>query len=374
MNPPLTALLALALAASLHAQAPAAGPATAYAPEQLDQLVAPIALYPDPLIALMLPASTAPADLAQAAHYLAANGNPAGIDAQPWDPSVRGLAHYPDVLRWMNENADWTSTLGAAFAVQPADVMRSIQQMRARARAAGTLVDTPQQRVDAEGDDIRIVPAQADELYAPQYDPDVVYDVPEGYAGPFLTFGVGYPVGAWLGFECDWDDFGVWAGPWHPGWAYRRDWRDARGGGRQWRPDPRRGHELVRDHFRPSGNPPAPRLNAGARGQARLAGPGTGPQARRVAAPSPSRPDFRGYAPVARPATPAPGSPVFGGYTRGTQARDNSARGNSSRQAPVRSIAPARSAPAHSAPAHSAPARSAPARSEPAPTGGHDRH
>ena len=196
MEPHLTALLALALAAPLHAQAPG----TQYAPEQLDQLVAPIALYPDPLIALMLPASTAPADIALAAQYLAANGSPAGIDSQAWDPSVKGLAHYPSVLNWMNENADGR-TPGAAFAMQPANVMKSIQQMRAKARAAGTLVDTPQQQVDTDGDDIRIVPAQQDEIYAPEYDPNLVYDVPDGYAGPFLTFGVGYPAGAWLGLR-----------------------------------------------------------------------------------------------------------------------------------------------------------------------------
>ena len=108
MKPPLTALLALALAASLHAQAPAAGPATEYTPEQLDQLLGPIALYPDPLVAVILPASTVPSDIALAAGYLAANGAQAGIDTQPWDPSVRALAHYPDVLKWMNDNLDWT--------------------------------------------------------------------------------------------------------------------------------------------------------------------------------------------------------------------------------------------------------------------------
>ena len=371
MKTRLTALLALALSASLHAQAPG----TQYAPEQLDQLVAPIALYPDPLVAIMLPAATAPSDIALAAQYLAANGSPGGIDSQPWDPSVKALAHYPGVLSWMNENADWTGTLGAAFAMQPADVMRSIQQMRARARAAGTLVDTPQQQVDTDGDDIRIVPAQQDEIYAPEYDPDVVYDVPEGYAGPFLTFGMGYPAGAWLGFECDWDDFGIWAGPWHPGWGYRRDWRDSHNGGRAWRPDQRRGNELVREHFRPRGNPPAPRPIAGMRGQGRVAGPAARPQARPSARPvavqAQSRPDYRGYAPAVRPSSPAPASPLFGGYTRGTQARDNSARGNSSRQAPVRSVAPPSRAPARSAPA---PQRSAPERSAPAPTGGRDRH
>jgi len=360
VKPLLTALVALVLAAPLGAQDPGAG-GSEYAPEQLDQLVAPIALYPDPLVALMLPAATAAADISLAARYLAASGDPSAIDSQPWDPSVKGLAHYPDVLNWMNANPDWTGALGAAFAVQPADVMKSIQQMRARARAAGTLVNTPQQRVDMEGDDIRIVPAQQNVIYAPAYDPEVVYDVPEGYSGPFLSFGVGYPAGVWLGFECDWDDFGIWAGPWHPGWSYRRDWRDSRGGGRQWRPEPVRGRELVRSHFRPAWNQPAPRPIAGVRGPGRAPNPGSRPMARPVAEPARSRPDYRGYGPAAaaRPSSPAPASPLFGGYGRGTQARDNSARGHASQKAPVRA---------------SAPAGKAPSRSAPAPAGGKDRH
>ena len=186
MKAPLALFTALCLAVSLRAQAPAEGVAgTAYTPEQLDQLLAPIGLYPDPLIALILPASTAPSDISLAAQYVASGGNPSGIDAQPWDPSVRGLAHYPDVLKWMNDNLDWTRALGAAFAMQPADVMQSIQQLRAKAKAAGTLVDTPQQQVDMEGDDIRVIPAQQDTMYVPEYDPDMVYgDAPEGYAGP----------------------------------------------------------------------------------------------------------------------------------------------------------------------------------------------
>jgi hypothetical protein len=352
----LAALLALSLAASVHAQ-------TAYGPDQLDQLLAPVALYPDPLIALILPASTMPADIASAATYLASNGNPAGVDSQPWDPSVRGLAHYPDVLKWMNDNIDWTRTLGAAFAMQPADVMKSVQQLRAKARAAGTLTSTPQQQVDVEGDDIRIVPAQQDTIYVPEYDPDVVYDVPEGYAGPFISFGVGFPVGVWLGYQCDWDSFGIWVGPWRPGWAYRRDWN----GGRRWQPDPRAGHALVRSYYRPGGNLPAPRMVAGARGPV---------QARQAsgfrASPAPARPDFRGYggpaggsAEMARPATPAPRGALFGGYDRGTQARDFSTRGQTSRQAPVRGAA---------APRAAAPARSAPAERSAAPAGGRDRH
>ena len=360
MKRTLAALLALSLAASLHAQ-------TTYGPDQLDQLLAPIALYPDPLVALILPASTVPADIASAAQYLASNGDPAGVDSQSWDPSVRGLAHYPDVLKWMNDNIDWTRTLGAAFAMQPADVMKSVQQLRARARAAGTLASTPQQQVDVEGDDIRIVPAQQDTIYVPQYDPGVVYDVPEGDEGPFITFGVGYPVGAWLGYQCDWDSFGIWVGPWRPGWGYRRDWS---GGGR-WQPDARAGHALVRGYYRPGGNVPAPRALAGARGPVlRQQG------AAFHASPAPAvqaRPDYRGYAGnanasagMARPATPAPTGALFGGYARGTQARDFSTRGQASRQAPVRGAA---------APRAAAPARSeaSPARSAAPSNGGKDR-
>jgi hypothetical protein len=352
MKTPLSLLVALCLAVALRAQAP--GPTgTEYTPEQLDQLLAPIALYPDPLIALILPASTDPKDLSLAAQYVAANGDPSGIDSQSWDPSVKGLAHYPDVLKWMNDNLDWTHALGAAFAMQPADVMKSVQQLRAKARAAGTLVDTPQQQVDMEGDDIRIIPAQPSTIYVPQYDPDVVYgDAPDGYAGPYVTFGVGFPVGAWLGFECDWDDFGIWVGPWHPGWGYRRDWSDPRFGGARWHPDARSGHMLVRNFYRPGAGIPGARPLGGERILAR------NPIATyHAAAPAPeSRPNYRGYGggpPV--PSTPAPRGDLYGGYSRGTETRAYSTRGQTSRSAPVRRSAPA--------------ARSAPARAESAPAG-----
>src|SRR5580658_9962393 len=256
----LSLLAAVCLAGSLRAQA------TRYTPEQLDQLLGPIALYPDPLIALILPASTVPSDITAAAQFVASGADPSAIDSQSWDPSVKGLAHYPDVLKWMNDNLDWTQALGAAFAMQPADVMKSIQQMRAKAVAAGTLVDTPQQQVDDEGDDIRIVPTQQDMIYVPQYDADDVYDVPSGDDGPFISFGIGYPVGPWLGFECDWDDFGIWVGPYQPGWGYRRDWRNAGYGGSRWHPNPASGHALVRNFYHPGGNIPSPRAIAGARG------------------------------------------------------------------------------------------------------------
>jgi len=363
MKAPFVLFITLCLAGSIRAQAPAADlPGESYSSDQLDSLLAPIALYPDPLVALILPASTAPGDITLAEQYVAANGDPAGIDSQSWDPSVKALARYTEVLKWMNDNLDWTQALGAAFTQQPADVMKSIQQLRARARAAGTLVDTPQQQVDMEGDDIRIVPAQADIIYVPQYDPDLVYDAPDGYAGPFLTFGVGFPVGAWLGYECDWDDFGIWAGPWHPGWAYRRDWRDPRVHGNAWRPDPRRSREVVRKFYRPAASPPRP-SNSG-----RTPAPARRPvEGRHPAAPAPSsRPDYRGWGgpPAPRAPAPAPSGALFGNYGRGTEARAFSNRGETSRQAPVRSPGPARTGPAARPAAHSAPPpRAAPQKS-----------
>ena len=344
--------LALCLAFSVRAQTAGA----TYSPEQLDQLLGPIALYPDPLIAVILPASTLPSDIALAASYLAANGAPAGIDAQPWDPSVKALARYPDVIKWMNGNLDWAQALGAAFAQQPADVMKSIQQLRAQARAAGTLVDTPQQRVVLEGDDIRIVPGQPNIIYVPAYDPAIVYERPVGYAGPFLTFGLGFPVGAWLDYQCDWDDFGIWVGPWSPGWGYSRGWRNPGSGmnaWRAWRPDPRRSREMVRNFYRPEGRLPSPRIAAGFRAPVRQPNAAPHPAFSRT----PSRPDYRGRAiAVPRPTGPAPSSNLFGGYNRGTQTREFSARGQVSRAAPVRT----QSSPRAASPARAAAPSRAP--------------
>lgn len=367
MKAPLALLAALFIALPLGAQVPA----TPYTPEQLDQLAGPIALYPDALVALILPASSAPADVTAAAQYLANGGDPSQVDAQPWDPSVRGLAHYPTVVKWMNDNLNWTEALGAAFAMQPSDVMKSIQQLRVAAKAAGTLVNTPQQRVEEEGDNIRIIPAQDNVLYVPSYDPEEVYDAPEGAMGDYLTFDVGYPVGPWLGFECDWDDFGIWVAPWHSGWGYRRDWNDPHFGGKRWHPDADRGHELVRNFYNPREALPRPgRIAQGnvhsqvaPRGQAPA--PGREAPAPRRETPAPGYSETRGYPPAtARPASPAPSSPVLGGYERGSQTRDYSSRGQTSRQAPV--------AHASSSP-HSEPSRSsAPSRSEPS-QGGKDR-
>jgi len=205
-------LLSSCLTGFLQAQAPPPEPPQAPAqsvprqlsPEELDGLLAPIALYPDALLALILPASTVPSEVVRASRYTSSNGDPAQIANQPWDDSVKSLARYPDVLKWMDHNLDWTTAVGEAFLDQPADVMNSIQRLRAEAIAAGNLTNTPQQQVVQEETVIRIVPAQPDVIYVPQYDPDVVYVQPYSRDfGPLLTFGTGFAVGSWLNYDCD---------------------------------------------------------------------------------------------------------------------------------------------------------------------------
>lgn len=197
--------------------------------DELDRLLAPIALYPDALIALILPASTVPADVVLAARLLRDNPDDraAQVEQAAWDESVKSLTNYPEVLAWMDENLPWTKQLGEAFVAQPADVMQAVQRLRAKARVAGTLVDTPQQQVITEPHVIRIVPAQPDVIYVPSYDPDIVfYGSPYyyGYPQPFLTFGIGVAVGSWLAFDCDWHRHTIWAGDRHRRWL-AHDWR-----------------------------------------------------------------------------------------------------------------------------------------------------
>jgi hypothetical protein len=186
--------------------------------EDLQRLVAPIALYPDPLLADILPASTFPDQIQAAEQFVQANPAPPEdeIAAQPWDPSVQALVHYPMVLAYMSEEIGWTRSLGSAVTTEQPDVMASIQDLRAKALADGGLHDTPEQRVVVEGDPIiYILPAQPDEIFVPVYDPVLVY------SGPVeITFGPRFVAGAWLGYGFDWDHHWFYHGDWHGGWAY----------------------------------------------------------------------------------------------------------------------------------------------------------
>jgi hypothetical protein len=193
----------------------------------LDQLLAPVALYPDPLISLILPASTLPDQVSAAASFLQGGGDPSQGAALGWDASIQGLAHYPSVLEWMSENSAWTEQLGGAFASQPGDVMDAVQDLRRRAQAAGTLMSNEQQQVVVYENSIEILPQQSSVIYVPEYDPAVVYvEQPAGfYGGPLFAWSQPYPAGAWLSFDFDWRSHAVWQGDWydyrmnHGGWG-----------------------------------------------------------------------------------------------------------------------------------------------------------
>ncbi len=193
-------------ALSVRAQAAVPPPMPAYQPlsaAQLDQLMGQIALYPDPLIAEMLPASTLPTQIVLADRYIVGGGDPNLIAQQPWDASVQAMARYPAVLKWMDDNLNWTTQVGQAFLNQQPDVMASIQRLRATASKLGNLQSTPQQQVITDGNDIEIVPADPQVIYVPVYQPDqVYYDAPFG--SPFITFGIGWPFGLWMDYDCDW--------------------------------------------------------------------------------------------------------------------------------------------------------------------------
>ncbi|MDR0902709.1 MAG: DUF3300 domain-containing protein, partial [Opitutaceae bacterium] len=204
----------------------------------LDTLAGPVALYPDTLLAVILPASTNPADIVLAARYLEDGGDAAQIDNQPWDPSVRALARYPDVLRWMDENLAWTQQLGATFLAQPEDVMAAVQRLRAQARAVGNLPSNEQLTVVSEDNYIRIIPTRTEVVYVPYYDPAVVYVRRVRY-----YYGPAWPCGPWLSYDCNWIGRSIWIGVWSSSWYHRPAWRYApppRAVRHTWRPDPHR--------------------------------------------------------------------------------------------------------------------------------------
>jgi hypothetical protein len=137
---------------------------------ELDQLLAPIALYPDPLLAQILPAASFGDQIYRASSLLDGHVDEGLIEIQNWDISVKALAHYPNILTFMAQTPDWTAAVGQAYVAQRRAVERSIQRLREQARAAGYLQSTDEQQVIAD-DVIRIEPAQADTIYVPQYDP-----------------------------------------------------------------------------------------------------------------------------------------------------------------------------------------------------------
>src|ERR1700690_1197067 len=137
----------------------------AFSPDQLDNLLAPVALYPDPLLAQVLLAATFPDQIDEAARFVRADSNPNDIDGQSWDVSVKAVAHYATVLFTMAPDLDWTTSLGQAYVNQSDDVMASIQRLRAEAQAAGNLTTDADMQVVDDGGAIDIWPAQPQYIY-----------------------------------------------------------------------------------------------------------------------------------------------------------------------------------------------------------------
>ena len=212
-------------------QDPDASYAAQFSPEQLDNLVAPVALYPDPLLAQVLLAATFADQVNDAAQWLRDNNDPNMVDMQPWDVSVKAVAHYPSVLYMMSDRMDWTVSLGQAYVDQSTDVMMSVQRLRQMAQSAGNLVTTPQQQVIMEGGYIQIVPVQPRYIYVPMYDPLVVYQPrPRGayMTAGLITFGAGLVIGAWLNYDFNWRSHSIFYHGWNGGGWIARSRPDVR--------------------------------------------------------------------------------------------------------------------------------------------------
>jgi hypothetical protein len=220
------------LATPLPQNAQASDAATKIPADQLDSLVAPIALYPDPMLAQTLAASTYPLEIIQLQQWLAKNKSlkdqalADAVKKQAWDPSVQALAALPDLVKQLAENVKWTTDLGNAFLAQQDDVMAAVQRMRKKAQDAGNLKASKEQKVETQTVEnkqvIVIQQSNPEVIYVPSYNPTVVYGAPAypyppisypppGYyaAGMAISFGVGIAMGAaWggggWGWGCGW--------------------------------------------------------------------------------------------------------------------------------------------------------------------------
>ena len=363
------------------------GSQQAYAPltpEELDGLVAPIALYPDALVAQVLGAATFPDQVTDAEGWLRQNSKLTGeslmkaVDQQAWDPAVKALTQFPSVLDNLAKNLAWTSTLGEASALQQQDVMAAVQRMRAKAYAAGNLKSGPEIKVIQENPQTIIIqPANPQIVYVPTYNPTVVYGTPvvvPGYSAgsmaavTVLSFGVGIAVGSMMrGGCCGWG-WGGWGTNWHSSTViYNRNvyvgnsyWRGGYHGsyrpgypgyrpGYPANPGYRPGYPGYRPPNSPGARPPypgyRPPVNSAPRPTPYAAGSSNAnrsvPPANRASATPPARPsgtapgtrpsnsDLRGYQRSSTPnASTQPSRPnAFSGSGGG---RAQSARGNQS--------------------------------------------
>jgi hypothetical protein len=237
---------------------PLPAPVPQQSTEELQQLVAPIALYPDALVAQILAAATYPTQIVETDRWLQEHPELKGdalakaVDAQSWDAGVKALTQFPGLLAMMDKNLSWTSSLGEAYVNGQQNVLDAVQVMRQRAQQAGNLKSTPQESVTTQGNAIVIEPANPQVVYVPEYDPWVVYGDPLAfypgwigvpgffYDGPGIDFGLGIGVGLFGGFGWGWHS---WGADWHrhglihgdhPYFSHSREFgnRNGFGGGR----------------------------------------------------------------------------------------------------------------------------------------------
>lgn len=340
---------------------------------QLEQLVAPVALYPDPLLGSILAASTYPLEVVEAARWvddpahasLTGDGLASALEGERWDASVKSLVPFAAVLRNLDSNLEWTEQLGDAFLAQPADVMDAVQRLRQRAAAQGALQSTPQQTVTTTDQSlITIEPSNPDVVYVPYYVPTVYGPWPwAGYppydfgvpadvflGGAVIGFGIG--IGffePWGWYGCNWPHHGIVVYPphWRPGHPPRLP-NPHPPAAEPWHHDPlHRGGVPYRDAAMAARYPGS--QTAGQRefrGYPAPATPTPYPQRAAPAVPRESTPAPRPYTrptvpvprPYERPATPAPvpraAPPAFQSFGHGPQVRSEAARGVSSRSAP----------------------------------------
>lgn len=217
-------LLAWPLLSGATQPAPAEVGGAAFSKEQLEQMVAPIALYPDALLTQILMASTYPLEIVEAQRWRGKNAKLEGdaLDTAmkdfEWDPSIKSLCHLPDVLKRMNDNLDWTQDLGDAFLAQKTELMDTVQRMRGKAKEAGNLKTTEQQVVTQNPDQTIIIESSSPEVvYVPDYSPTVVYGgwgysswyYPPMYpyyppGAGLITFGIGMAIGGAIWGDCNW--------------------------------------------------------------------------------------------------------------------------------------------------------------------------
>jgi uncharacterized membrane protein YgcG len=289
--------------------------------QQLDQMLAPIALYPDSLLAQILTAATYPLEVVEANRWLQVPANASlkgdqlvtALTDQPWDPSIKSLVPFPRILKMMDDNLEWTEKVGDAFLAQHADVMDSVQRLRQAARASGSLAPNAYQTVTSEDGFIVIQPVSPAMVYWPCYSPAVAFGVwpwpgyqPYYWActGPWLGFPVIYPLWGW----------------WHWHWHHHRLYIDvARYNAINVHHPPIKSDVWEHD---PSHRDGVPYRDAATR--ARFQGAVT-PEARAAA---------RGYPTGGAPHGVAPSPPVFESYGRGSEVRADEARGASSIGAP----------------------------------------